>query len=260
MITSLSNDRVRYIRALQTRRRVRQREQHFALEGIRLVEEAVRAGAAPAFIFHTEDILVGERGRALLASLRAMAVPCHVVTPSVLQACADTEHPQPILAVVPIPHLAPPPDLKLMLVVDRVRDPGNLGTMLRTAYAAGVEHMLLTPGTVDATNPKVVRAAMGAHLHLPISTRGWDAIAEAVDNTDVWLATAAGQLDYTDVDWTRPATLFVGGEAFGESARARALAQGQVSIPMVKGVDSLNTAVATAVILFEVRRQRNLPG
>jgi len=171
-------------------------------------------------------------------------------------ACSDTVAPQGILAVLPIPDLDRPEHPTFTLLLDRVRDPGNLGTILRTALAAGVEQVLLTPGTVDGSNPKVVRAAMGAHLHLPMATLRWEGIAAAVTDCDVWLAAAGGEMDYTAVDWTRPVTLIVGGEATGAGERARSLAQGQVSIPMAAGVESLNTAVATAVILFEIARQR----
>jgi TrmH family RNA methyltransferase len=147
------------------------------------------------------------------------------------------------------------------LILDRVRDPGNLGTILRTALAARGEQVLLTPGTVDPTNPKVVRAAMGAHLHLPVTMLGWESIAGTTTGCNVWLADVRGDALYTAVDWTGPVALIVGGEAAGAGRQARALAQASVSIPMSADVESLNTAVATAVILFEIARQRSyLPG
>jgi TrmH family RNA methyltransferase len=256
MITSLQNDKVRYVRALQNQRRARQREQRFVFEGMRLVEEAVRAGVAPAFVFYTPPVEADERGSRLLASLHAVNVPCYAVSEQVMAACSDTEPPQGILAVLPIPAHPRPEYPTLTLILDCVRDPGNLGTILRTALAAGVEQVLLTPGTVDASNPKAVRAAMGAHLRLPVATLKWEKIAEAVTGSDVWLAEAGGETRYTAVDWRRPVALIVGGEATGAGERSRALARGRVSIPMAAGVESLNTATATAVILFEVMRQR----
>jgi len=265
MITSLKNDKVRYTRALQSRRRVRQRERCFVLEGVRLVEETIRAGVHPAHVFYTETAGSDERCGNLLKSLHEAGVPCYDVNEPVMAACSDTETPQGVLAVIPIPDLPRPGHPTFTLILDRVRDPGNLGTILRTALAAGVEQVLLTPSTVDATNPKVVRAAMGAHLRLPVAVLRWKAIAEAVAGCDVWLAAAGGETCYAAVDWTRPVALVVGGEAGGAGEQARALAQGQVSIPMAAGVESLNTAVATAVILFEVVKQRttylfNKPG
>jgi TrmH family RNA methyltransferase len=225
-------------------------------EGVRLVEEVVRAGVAPTSVFHTEAIAEDERGGRLLVSLRQMAVTCDVVSESVMAACTDTKTPQGILAVLPIPQLRPKPHPTFTLIIDRVRDPGNLGTMLRTALAAGVERVLLAPGTVDASNPKVVRAAMGAHLYLPIAVLGWDAVDEVVTGSDIWLAAADGELPYTAVDWKRPVALIAGSEAVGAGQKAGALAHGRVSIPMSGGVESLNAAVAAAVILFEAVRQR----
>ena len=262
MITSLQNDKVKYVRALQERRRARQREQRFVFEGVRLVEETVRAGVSPILVFHTEAVesvrpgAVSERSTKLLASLREMNAPCYVVSDSVMAACSDTETPQGILAVLAIPDLSRPRRPTFSLILDQVRDPGNLGTTLRTALAAGVEQVLLTPGTVDASNPKVVRAAMGAHLRLPVVALGWDAINQAVSGCDVWLAAANGETPHTAVDWTRPVALIVGGEASGAGNKAQALAQGQVFIPMDTQVESLNMATATAVLLFEVTRQR----
>ncbi len=256
MITSLKNDKVRYVRALQSRRRVRQRERRFVLEGVRLVEEAARADIPPDFAFYTVVAGANERGSKLLMALREIGAPCYAVSEQVMAGCSDTETPQGLLAVLPIPDLPRPEKATLTLVLDGVRDPGNLGTILRTALAAGVEQVLLSPGTVDASNPKVVRAAMGAHLSLPLAALDWDAISEAVASCDVWLAAASGETPYTAVDWTRPVALIVGGEAAGAGERARAFVRGTVSIPMAEGVESLNTAVATAVILFQVVQQR----
>ena len=256
MITSLKNDKARYVRALQGRRRVRQRERRLVFEGLRPIEEAVRAGVPPAFVFYTGPVETGERGARLLETLCEMNVPCYAVSGPVMVACSDTETPPGILAVLPIPDLPRPEPPTLTLILDRVRDPGNLGAILRTALAAGVEQVLLAPGTVDASNPKVVRAAMGAHLRLPVAALRWEAVAAVVAGCDVWLAEAGGEALYTAVDWTRPMALIVGGEASGAGERARALARGRVSVPMAAGVESLNTAVATAVILFEVMRQR----
>ena len=260
MITSLKNDKVRAVRALQGRRRVRQRERCFVFEGVRLVEESVRVGVPPAYVFYTESAGTDERVGRLLEMLCGMGVPCYAVSEPVMVACSDTETPQGILAVLPIPNLSRPEHPALTLILDCVRDPGNLGTILRTALAAGVEQVLLAPGTVDASNPKVIRAAMGAHLRLPVSLLGWDVIAEAVTGCDVWLAAAGGDTLYTTVDWTRPVAFIVGGEATGAGRRAQALARGPISIPMAAGAESLNTAVATAVILFEVMRQRMARG
>ncbi len=259
MITSSTNDKVKYVRKLQNQKSVRHDDRRFVLEGVRLVEEVLRASLVPKLVFYTEALAEEGRGKALLATLRGLGAPCTMVSESVMEHCSDTVTPQGILVVLPFPDLAPPQPSTFVLIVDRLRDPGNLGTLLRTALAAGIEQVLLAPGTVGFSNPKVVRSAMGAHLQLPIVDADWDTIAEAVAGCDVWLAAAAGATRYTEVDWTRPAALIVGSEAHGAGPKARSLAQGQISIPIQPAVESLNAAVAAAVILFEAVRQRGWP-
>lgn len=258
MITSSSNDRVKYVRKLQGQRSSRHRDRRFVMEGVRLVEEVLRASIVPTLVLYTEALAVEARGKALLASLRALEAPCYPVSGSVMEYCSDTVTPQGILAVLPFPEIAPPRPLTLALIVDRMRDPGNLGTLLRTALAAGVEQVFLAPRTVDWSNPKAVRAAMGAHLFLPITDAGWTAIEESVVDCDVWLASAAEGRLYTEIDWTRPTALIIGSEAHGAGSRAVGLAGARISIPVRAEVESLNAAVAAAVILFEAVRQRML--
>jgi TrmH family RNA methyltransferase len=255
MITSVHNERIKYIRSL-ARRRVRQRAGRFVVEGTRLVDEAVRAGVRPALVLYTQAWAATPEGQRLLPALAGADGGAWLVSEAVLAACADTETPQGVLAVVPFLHAEPRPGL--ILVLDQLRDPGNLGTMLRSAEAAGAGQVILAPGTVDACNPKVVRAAMGAHFRLPVFDLGWPAIAERLIGRAVWLADAAGDVAYDAVDWTAPVALIVGGEAAGAGKEAAALATGRVAIPMAGGTESLNAAMAATVILFEVARQQRV--
>lgn len=172
---------------------------------------------------------------------------------------ADTETPQGILLVMAIPALHGDETAPFILIPDGVRDPGNLGTMLRAAWAAGVSQVLLPPGTVDYTSPKVVRAGMGAHFHLPLRRAAWDEIRAVVVEAAVWLAEAGPGTPYDAVDWRGCIVLVVGGEAEGASPEGRALAAGRhVVVPMARGVDSLNAALASAIVLFEAARQRGV--
>jgi TrmH family RNA methyltransferase len=253
MITSTQNERVKYIRSL-ARRRVRQREGRFVVEGTRLVEEVVRAGVRPALVFYTESWAATPAGQRLLPSLRPADEGDWPVSEAVLASCADTQTPQGVLVVVPALRLPAQPGL--VLILDRVRDPGNLGTILRSAEAAGAGQVLLAPGTVDLYNPKVVRGAMGAHFRLAVAQLDWPAIARRLEGRAVWLADAAGEVAYDAVEWTAPSALVVGGEAAGAGAEAAALASGRVCIPMAGGTESLNAAMAAVVILFEAARQR----
>ncbi len=256
MITSAANERVKYIRSLH-RRRVRHREGAFIIEGVRLVEEALRAGVLPALVFYTEELNQSPRGGQLLAEMKGTSCQTWAVSEAVMRTVSDTVTPQGILAVVPFVHLRPPPDPQLVLVVDRVRDPGNMGTILRSAQAAGVEWVIVAPGTVDVYNPKVVRGAMGAHFRLPIEGLTWPGIEKALEGRQVLLADARGELVYHEVDWTVASALIIGGEAEGAGREAARLAGGRVAIPMRGGAESLNVGVAASVILFEAARQRS---
>jgi len=178
------------------------------------------------------------------------------VSDKVMAACSDTETPPGILAVMPIPRLDLTPQPTFALIADALRDPGNLGTLLRSAAAADVDVVWLAPRTVDAYNSKVVRGAMGAHFRIPIEALEWDAIAARVSGMKVWLADGAADTAYAQVDWTKPCALIVGGEARGASDEAMQLANGRVRIPMARDVESLNAGVAASVILFEAARQR----
>jgi TrmH family RNA methyltransferase len=258
MITSSQNERIKYVRSL-ARRRVRQREGRFVVEGTRIVEEVVRAGIRPALVLYTEAWVASPAARLLLPPLGFAEEGAWLVSEAVLGACADTRTPQGVLAVVPFVQVQPRPGL--ILILDRLRDPGNLGTILRSAEAAGVGQVILAPGTVDAHNPKVVRGGMGAHLRLPVLSLPWPAIAEQAKERAIWLADAAADVAYDTVDWTLPAALVVGGETTGTGEQACALATGRVSIPMAGGTESLNAAMAATVILFEAaRQQRTCPG
>jgi TrmH family RNA methyltransferase len=253
VITSIQNDRVKYVRAL-ARRRVREREKRFVVEGTRLIEEVARAGIRPALLLYMEAWGESEAGRTLLDRLPAPVEGAWLVSEGVLAACADTETPQGVLAVVPALHLSPGPGL--VLVLDRVRDPGNLGTVLRSAEAAGAGQVLLAPGTVDLYNPKVVRGAMGAHFRLAAEALDWPAIRERVAGRAVWLAEAGAGVAYDEVDWKGPSAVIIGGEAMGPGPEAAVMAADRISIPMAGGAESLNAAMAATVILFEAARQR----
>nr|MDA8219818.1 RNA methyltransferase [Dehalococcoidales bacterium] len=148
----------------------------------------------------------------------------------------------------------------ISLLLDGVQDPGNLGTILRTAEAAAARPVLLAPGTVDAYAPKVVRAAMGAHFRLPLVSGDWDELEPYLRGRTVWAAEVREGTPYYEVDWTQPSAIVVGSEAHGLSTQARKLATGRLTIPMAGRAESLNAAIATAIVLFEALRQRRQSG
>lgn len=248
MITSLSNARVKYVRRLQAERRFRQETRAFVVEGTRWLAELSR----PEQLFYTPAWAARPEHQALLQPFLPLA---NLVSEEVMQAMSDTETPAGVLAILPFPDLPLPPHPHRLLILDQIRDPGNLGTIMRTAAAAGVSGVLLAPGCVDPFNPKVVRSGMGAHLRLPFRPESWEAIAQLTAGRPVWLADANGELPYTAVDWTRPVALIIGNEARGSGNQAEQIASGRVTIPMHAATESLNAAIATAIILFEALRQ-----
>jgi TrmH family RNA methyltransferase len=181
------------------------------------------------------------------------------VSAAVLQACSAAQHAQGILAVLPIHWLPLPDELDFIFIPDGVRDPGNLGSMLRTACAAGVQAVLLVEGGVDPWSPKVVRAAMGAHFRLPLLSLPWQEIERLLSKKgmQLYLASAHSGIPYLQADFCTPLGVLIGGEAEGASPAGRELAQQEVHIPMPGGGESLNAAAAAAILLFEVLRQRN---
>ncbi len=254
MITSLSNPKVKLVRAL-ARRRARYAAQQFVVEGVRLIEEVVGAGIAPALVLYAAPIERDPRAHALLERLRAASPDVLEATDEVMQAASTTETPQGIVAVVPFVALPLPAPPQFALIVDAVRDPGNVGAILRSARAAGVDAVFFAPNTADPYNDKVVRAAMGAHFRLPLRVAAWEQIAAALRGIPrVYLADARGGVTYTHADWTRPLALIVGGEAEGASDAAKKIAAARVSIPMRGGTESLNAAMAATVLLFEAAR------
>ncbi len=257
MITSTSNPKVKWVRALQAKRKAREEERLFVVEGIRMAREAVAAGVPARLVMHSEGL--DARGRGLVNSLARLGAEVETVSDSVMAACSDTETPPGLLAVVSRPALPLPRPLTLALVADGLADPGNLGTLLRTALAAGAEGVFLTGPTVDPYNPKVVRGAMGAHFHLPIAALAPGEVAAALEGLHIWIAEAGQGLSHSAVDWHPPSALVVGSEADGPGEAVRGLAAGRTHIPISPAAESLNAAVAAAVILFEIARQRGSP-
>ncbi len=255
MITSLSNAKVKFVRSLG-RRRARYAARQFVIEGVKSIEEAIGAGITPALAFFTAAADAEPRAHALLERLRATGSSVLEVSDAVMQAMSNTETPSGILAVVPFVELTLPASPGFVLVLDNVRDPGNVGTILRSAWAAGVDAVLLAAGTADPYNDKVIRSAMGAHFHVPLRVESWQAIEDMVHPIPrIYLADARGETVYTRANWSRPVALVVGGEAEGASDAARALATERVSIPMRGGAESLNAAMAATVLLFEAARE-----
>jgi RNA methyltransferase, TrmH family len=256
MITSTDNPKVKLARSL-LERRGREKQGLCLVEGVRLIEDALRAGVHPALVFFESSAQQLSGSQNLLAEFEADKVPLWRLTHAVFETLSDTMASQGVIAVLPIQkpdtHRSP----TLILVLDGVRDPGNLGTILRSAAAAGVELVMLSPGSADPWSPKALRAGMGAQFRLAVEPRSnWTEIATRAAGRQSWAADARGDTTYDQVDWNRPSVLIVGGETEGLSSEAIDLATGRLAIPMANQVESLNAAMAATVLLFEAARQR----
>lgn len=257
MITSVHNPHIKAARKLTTRK-ARQAAGRLLVEGVRLLRDAWQSGSRPDAVFYVPDVITHNPAAVtLLATMEAGGCPCLPCTPVVFASLVETVTPQGLAAILPLPQQPLPENPSLLLILDAVRDPGNAGTLLRSAEAAGVDLVLFGPATVDPFNDKVVRAGMGAHFRLPLRVaEDWPALQAMLDHRlTLYLADAAGTLSYDAVDWCAPAALIVGGEAAGASEIARRLAT-LLRIPMHGRVESLNAAIAGSIILFEAARQR----
>jgi TrmH family RNA methyltransferase len=257
MISSRDNARVKSAKALK-QAKARAASDRILVEGVRLLADACSTGVRPDLVFwsHSES---SWNGAALLDAMRNQGVECVEVTPHVLADLSDTVTPQGIIAVVPMPRLLPPQHADLLLILDGVREPGNAGALLRSAEAAGVRLVLFGPASVDPFNSKVLRAAMGAHFRLPILEPTTSDELESLipEQLSLYFAEARAGIPYDQVNWRSPSALIIGGEADGPSQWSRQRGK-PIHIPMASNVESLNAAVAGAVILFESARQRRL--
>ena len=254
MISSVQNPKIKRIRLLQTQSRSRKKELAFIIEGVRLLEEALNTFQIPELVIYTSDL--DPRSQKLVAAFQEQKVPCEEVSEEVIKAASDTETPQGILAVLPLKPLLLPAEADFLMIAYEIRDPGNLGTLMRTAQAAGADGFLLSPGTVDPFSPKVIRAGMGAHFRLPILSCSWEKIRQITAGLTIFGVNMEVGSQIWDADLSLPLALILGGEARGPGKHSHDLADSWIHIPMNDGSESLNAAAAGAVLMFEVLRQR----
>lgn len=257
-ITGLQNPVVKAAAELK-QKKYRQQQGLFLAEGLRTVEEAVRYGRVKS-IFYTA--IEDERTRSVLEEAAAKQVQLICVSEAVLKKIADTETPQGVIAVCEMGKFSVEDLLatgQMLLVLDRVGDPGNIGTMLRTADAAGLGGLVLLKGSADIYAPKTVRASMGSLFHLPVvsgvseaefvsSARkaGYELLVTCLDGADnLYKADLRGRLAFV-----------MGNEANGVTESLLEVADKRVFIPMQGRAESLNVAMAAGVVMFEALRQR----
>jgi len=235
------------------------------LEGVRLIEDAIRSDISIESVVVARDLLTRPRLTNLVDQLTQRGVRCEVSSWEILEYLSDVETPQGILALAQRTQreleevLNQGEGAPLLVVVEGWRDPGNMGTMMRSGEALGVHGVIATPQTVDPFSPKVLRASMGSALRLPIVDQVdlQSAVPLFKDRGFQILATTTqAERTVVEVDLGRPTAILFGSEAFGLSETSLALATTHVKIPMRSVVESLNAAMAATIIFYEVARQR----
>ena len=241
------------------RRKARERQRLFVAEGVRAVEELLRSPLDVVGALTAPQLAEAPRGAELGQLLASRRVETQELSPLEFGSAAETESPQGVIAIARIPERgfdAVPADWKgVVLVLDAVQDPGNVGTILRTAAALGVVATVSLPGTVDLWNAKVVRSGMGAHFrHLAFSTT-WSELDAFRDRTRLSVVAAdASGVPVDDVPRPERMALVVGNEGAGVSGEARTRAGSVISLPLQGDVESLNVAVATGILLYQFRQ------
>jgi len=260
-ITSKENKAVKYLRSLSDPK-YRKKECAFLIEGIKMVEDAIRDGLGVIRIFATPD-LVQHHGKSILKLTETIPTEILWISRNLMYAISANKTPQPVLAVVKKNEYDEDTLLNhasgLIVIAYQLQDPGNLGTIIRTAEAVGAAGVIVTANTVDPYNAKTIRASMGSILRLPIiqirdsaafiqvcKQRGYQTIA----------AVLRGEKSLFDADLKKPTVLMLGQEGSGLPQNIMPLVDLQVHIPMSEAIESLNVATAAAVLLYEVMRQR----
>jgi RNA methyltransferase, TrmH family len=256
-LTSLQNPLVKQMRKLH-RGKERREQQLFLLEGTHLLQEALSTGMSLATVCHTPDWQ--ERYPQLWQQTQQQAHRIEAVSPEVLKAIATTVNPDGVVATAARVFARPPVlPISLGIGLETLQDPGNLGTLIRTAAAAGVDGLWLSADSVELDHPKVLRATAGQWFRLPMAISAnlqADITACQKMGTQVIATMPTASLTYWEVDLKRPTLLLLGNEGAGLSEQLATMADVQVKIPLAAEVESLNVAIAAAVILYEACRQR----
>ena len=240
-------------------KRGRERRGLALAEGVRLVEEVVANGLKIRAALVSPALEGTPRGAALAADLRARSVKVETLGDRELAELAATEHPQGVIVVIE-PKRYTLDDINLgkkgvVLVLDAVQDPGNVGTMIRTAYGLGASGVIALPGTAEANNPKVLRATMGAAFRLPVVPAPADPVLGwlAKHKAEIWAADSGGSA-VPVARRASPVALVVGNEGAGLSPQLLEAATRRVGVPLAAGAESLNVGIAAGILLYETLR------
>lgn len=259
MITSTSNVQIKQIMALLKKSKERKEQKAFVIEGRKMFEEICQEKSRIIKAYFSDSYV-----KAGYAEAAMQSVPYEIVADSVFDAMAETVTPQGVLAIVKMPEYPLEDmvaDAGTLVLLENLRDPGNLGTIIRTAEAAGVSGVILSRESVDIYNPKVIRSTMGAVYRVPfLYVEDFTELLKELRKKDVRLLAAhlKGQKTFDKADYSGKVGILIGNEANGLSEEASELANEKVLIPMAGSVESLNAAVAAALLMYEAFRKQKL--
>ncbi len=260
-ITSPSNHRIKEALDIKNKR-AKYRQTAFLIEGPHLVEMALSSGIGIKKVFFTRTFCKKREAQKLLRKVSKCSREIFEVTENIINKLADTETPQGIVSVVSCGTLSLD-ELSfqknpLLVVIDGIQDPGNLGTIIRTSDAAGVDGIILLPGTCDAFISKTIRATAGSIFNVPIVFSDNDSLNRWFNKRNLQLIATSAEEDKSvfDADLTRPTAIILGNEAHGVSRQLKHSADLILKIPIYGRAESLNVATSAAVCLYEAVRQR----
>lgn len=261
MITSAQNQKIQLVRRLTAKRKEREAAGLYIAEGIRLAEEALKYASDCEFLLWSAPL--SPRAEALVKGFADAGASVEEIDPRLMDSIAGTDSPQGVLAVMRMASLSLPGKASLVIAADGIQDPGNLGTLFRTAAAAAADAVLLMPGCADEFSPKVIRSGMGTHFRLPIARMDWDKAEKwlrGIPDMRILAADSDGGISCWEASLTGPVTLVIGSEGNGPCERALAASDARVLIPMPGQIESLNAGVAAGILIFEAVRQRTAAG
>jgi TrmH family RNA methyltransferase len=263
-LISRSHKAARRLRDLRRDPSLRAAEGVFVAEGRHVALEALASGVSIEMAVVSPRLRTTAEGAAIETRLQAAGVEMHETSDAILDALQDAKTAQPVVIVVRQQARAPATVMKaaggvpFVAVACGIQDPGNLGSIMRTAEAAGATGFAAAAGGADVFHPRTVRATMGAIFRIPVAHAPLLAIVQAARDAGLRLVGADAQAatSYEDFDWTQPVALLLGAEGAGLPGDARAHLDARVAIPMAAGVESLSVAAAAAVVMFEAARAR----
>ena len=262
LIKSSSNQYIKEVKKLN-KKKDRTKKGLYFIEGVRIVEDAIKSKASVEYILYSDRLFQTEEGKRLF-NIISEKFRCYEIEHNLFKEVSDTENSQGVLAVVRMKEHTLDDIRKnksFIIFLDKLQDPGNMGTIIRSADALGVSGIIVSKGSVDIYNPKVVRSTMGSIFHIPIVQ-----IEDSIDTINKLkkdgvkiLATTLDEANYCyNVDLKEDILIIIGNEGRGISEDLINISNENVIIPMIGKSESLNVAMASSIIMYEVLRQRKI--